>query len=48
VPRLEPAARLAETPDDQQPFVRTALIRERNKIRAMLRAALRELSNSRR
>ena len=46
VPRLEPAARLAEMPDDQQPFMRTALIRERNKIRAMLRAALRELSNS--
>jgi len=46
VPRLEPAVRLAETPDDQQPFMRTALIRERNKIRAMLRAALRELSHS--
>ena len=44
VPRLEPAVRLAEAPGDQQPFIRTALIRERNKIRAMLRAALRELS----
>jgi hypothetical protein len=44
VPRLEPAARLAEAPGDQQPFIRTALVRERNKIRAMLRAALRELA----
>jgi hypothetical protein len=46
VPRLEPAARLVEAPEDQQPFIRTALIRERNKIRAMLRTALRELSRS--
>jgi len=46
VPRLEPAGRLAEAPEDQQPFILTALIRERNKIRAMLRTALRELSLS--
>jgi hypothetical protein len=44
VPRLELANRVAAAPPDQQPFVRTALVRERNKVRAMLRQALRELS----
>jgi hypothetical protein len=43
VPRLEAASRLASAPASQKPFIRTALVRERNKIRAMLRAALREL-----
>ena len=47
VPRLEAAPRLAAAPADQRPFIRTGLVRERNKIRAMLRTALRELEVSR-
>ena len=47
VPRLEAATRLAAAPPDERPFIRTGLVRERNKIRAMLRAALRELEVSR-
>jgi hypothetical protein len=43
VPRLEIANRLATAPPDRKPFLRTALVRERNKVRAMLRAALREM-----
>jgi N-acetylated-alpha-linked acidic dipeptidase len=44
VPRLEIAARLADAPPDRKPFLKTALVRERNKVRAMIRAAMRELS----
>ena len=47
VPRLEAAIRLADAPAEERPFIRTALVRERNKIRAMLRAARRELEVSR-
>lgn len=43
VPRLEPAMKLAASPADVRPFIKTALVRERNKIRAMLRAAMREV-----
>ena len=43
VPRLEAAMRLASASAEMRPFIRTALVRERNKIRAMLRAALREV-----
>ena len=38
---------VADAPADERPFIRTALVRERNKIRAMLRAARRELEVSR-
>ena len=44
VPRLEPAMRLPSAPPELRPFITTALVRERNKIRAMLRAAHRELA----
>jgi N-acetylated-alpha-linked acidic dipeptidase len=44
VPRLEIANRLASAPPDRKPFLRTALIRERNKVRAMIRSAMREIS----
>ncbi|MGE5244864.1 MAG: M28 family peptidase [Betaproteobacteria bacterium] len=44
VPRLEAANRVATAPAAERPFIRTALVRERNKIRAMLRSAARELS----
>ncbi len=43
VPRLEAAARLAETAPEALPFLVTALRRERNKIRALVRAARREV-----
>src|SRR5262245_24986738 len=43
VPRLELANRVADAPADRQPFIRTALVREKNKIRAMLRQATWEL-----
>ena len=43
VPRLELANRLASATADQKRYIRTALVRERNKIRAMLRAAMREV-----
>jgi hypothetical protein len=39
VPRLEAAALLASAPREVRPFVRTALVRERNKIRAIIRDA---------
>jgi N-acetylated-alpha-linked acidic dipeptidase len=39
VPRLEPANRIASSSAADRPFLRTALVRERNKIRAMLRDA---------
>ena len=38
VPRLEAAASIANAAPELRPFIRTALVRERNKIRAMLRA----------
>jgi hypothetical protein len=43
VPRLEGALRLAGAAPDAKPFLRTGLVRERNKLRAMVRAAMREL-----
>ena len=43
VPRLEAAMKLASAPTAMRPFIKTALVRERNKIRAMLRAAMREV-----
>lgn len=43
VPRLEPAASLPSAAADMKPFLRVGLIRERNKVRAELRAARREL-----
>jgi hypothetical protein len=44
VPRLEAATRVATAPPELKPFIVTGLIRERNKVRAMLRAARRELA----
>jgi hypothetical protein len=44
VPRLDAALRLPTASSELRPFIRTALVRERNKIRAMLRAALREVA----
>jgi N-acetylated-alpha-linked acidic dipeptidase len=44
VPRLEGALRLVDAGPDAKPFLRTGLVRERNKLRAMIRAAMRELS----
>ena len=44
VPRLEAAARIASAPPAMRPFLKTAVLRERNKISAMLRAARRELT----
>jgi hypothetical protein len=44
VPRLEGATRLASAPAGERPFIVTSLVRERNKVRAMLRAARRELA----
>ncbi|MGH9315190.1 MAG: hypothetical protein ACRD1S_18550 [Vicinamibacterales bacterium] len=43
VPRLEAAALVADAGPVVRPFVRTALLRERNKVRAMLRQARREV-----
>ncbi|MFN8061275.1 MAG: M28 family peptidase [Vicinamibacterales bacterium] len=43
VPRLEAAAQIALAPPDVQPFIAAGLIRERNKIRAMLRDVSRQL-----
>jgi hypothetical protein len=39
VPRFEVANAVAAAPPEMRGFVRTALLRERNKVRAMLRAA---------
>lgn len=44
VPRLEAAATLASAPADLKPFVKVGLVRERNKVRAAIRAARRELT----
>ena len=47
VPRLEAAASLAGAPADLKPFLRAGLVRESNKVRAILRAARRELETAR-
>ena len=44
VPRLEGALRIAHAAPDAKPFLNTGLLRERNKLRAMVRAAMRELA----
>ena len=44
VPRLEAALQLASASPAMRPFIATGLVRERNKLRAMIRAARRELS----
>jgi N-acetylated-alpha-linked acidic dipeptidase len=46
VPRLEAATSLASVPPDMKRFVKVRLIRERNKVRAAIRAARRELRAS--
>jgi len=46
VPRLEVAASLAAAPADVRPFLRVGLAREANKVRAILRAARRELETA--
>jgi hypothetical protein len=43
VPRLEAAMSLASAPEEMKPFIKVGLIRERNKVRALLRAARREV-----
>ena len=43
VPRLEAAASIGSAAPELRPFIRTALLRERNKIRAMLRSLRREV-----
>src|SRR5690606_5741466 len=43
VPRLEAAATLADAGEEMKPFIRVGLIREANKVRALLRAARRAL-----
>ena len=45
VPRLEAATRLASAAPELKSFLITGLVRERNKVRAMLRAARRELAS---
>lgn len=45
VPRLESALRLGAAAPDVRPLLRTGLVRERNKLRAMVRAARRTLSS---
>ena len=46
VPRLEAAASLASAPAEMKPFIRAGLVRESNKVRAILRAARRELDTA--
>jgi N-acetylated-alpha-linked acidic dipeptidase len=46
VPRLEPAASLPSAPADLKPFIKVGLVREANKVRAIIRAARRELTAS--
>ena len=46
VPRLEAAVSLAATPADLKPFLLAGLVRESNKVRAILRAARRELGTA--
>jgi N-acetylated-alpha-linked acidic dipeptidase len=47
VPRFEAATAIAATPPERRGFVRTALLRERNKVRAMLRGARQALQAGR-
>jgi N-acetylated-alpha-linked acidic dipeptidase len=44
MPRLEGVLRLVNAEPEAKPFLRTGLVRERNKLRAMVRAAMRELA----
>jgi hypothetical protein len=44
VPRLEAATRIASAPPEMRGFLRTGLVRERNKVRAILRDARRDLA----
>ena len=44
VPRLEAAATLASTPTDLKPFAKVGLVREANKVRAILRDVSREIA----
>jgi hypothetical protein len=44
VPRLEAAATLASAPAELKPFVKVGLVREANKVRAILRDARREIA----
>jgi peptidase M28-like protein len=46
VPRLEAAATLASTPADLKPFVKVGLLREANKVRAILRDVRRALTSA--
>jgi N-acetylated-alpha-linked acidic dipeptidase len=46
VPRLEAALGLASASDDLKPFLKVGLVREANKVRAIVRAARRELQHS--
>jgi peptidase M28-like protein len=46
VPRLEAAANLASAPLEMKPFIKVGLVREANKVRAMIRAARRELAST--
>jgi N-acetylated-alpha-linked acidic dipeptidase len=46
VPRLEAATGLASTPADLRPFLKVGLVRESNKVRAILRDARREIRAS--
>jgi peptidase M28-like protein len=46
VPRLEAATALPSAPPELKPFIRTGLVREANKVRAILRAARREIKSS--
>jgi hypothetical protein len=46
VPRLEAATSLASAPAEMKPFLKVGLLRERNKVRAAIRAARRELRAS--
>ncbi|HMF93388.1 MAG TPA: hypothetical protein VKE96_03805, partial [Vicinamibacterales bacterium] len=44
VPRLEAATRLASTPGELKPFAKVGLVREANKVRAILRDVSREIA----
>jgi hypothetical protein len=46
VPRLEAATTLASSPAELKPFLKVGLVREANKVRAIIRAARREVKAS--
>jgi hypothetical protein len=46
VPRLEAAASLASAPAELKPFIKVGLVRETNKVRAVIRAVRREIKAS--